>query len=54
MSALMGGVVLVAPIDLVFTSTNVLQPDIVVFTAARRHSVLLDAAIKPHLMSRLR
>ena len=40
-----GGIVLVSPIDIVFNDTNVLQPDIVVFTAARRHHVRLDEAI---------
>ena len=41
-----GGIVLVSPIDIVFNSVNVLQPDIVVFTAARRHVVELDAPIQ--------
>ncbi len=41
-----GGLVLVSPIDIVFNSTNVLQPDIVVFTAARRRVVELDAPIE--------
>jgi Uma2 family endonuclease len=41
-----GGCVLVSPIDIVFDETNVLQPDIVVFTEARRHHVLLDEAIR--------
>lgn len=41
-----GGLVLVSPIDIVFNSTNVLQPDIVVFSAARRHVVELDAPIQ--------
>jgi Uma2 family endonuclease len=40
-----GGIVLVSPIDIVFNQTNVLQPDIVVFTAARRHHVRLDEPI---------
>ncbi len=35
-----------SPIDIVFTETNVLQPDIVVFTPERRHHVELDAAIR--------
>jgi Uma2 family endonuclease len=41
-----GGIVLVSPLDIVFNETNVLQPDIVVFTAARRHHVRLDEAIR--------
>jgi Uma2 family endonuclease len=41
-----GGLVILSPIDIVFDSTNVLQPDIVVFTAARRHHVQLDAPIQ--------
>lgn len=41
-----GGIVLVAPIDIVFNQTNVLQPDIVIFGVARRHHVKLDNAIR--------
>ena len=41
-----GGLVIATPIDIVFTETNVLQPDIVVFTKERRHHVELDAAIR--------
>jgi Uma2 family endonuclease len=41
-----GGIVLASPIDIVFTEKNVLQPDIVCFTAARRHHVELDRAIR--------
>lgn len=41
-----GGIVLVSPIDIVFNQTNVLQPDIVVFTAERRHHVHLDEPIR--------
>jgi Uma2 family endonuclease len=41
-----GGLVIVSPIDIVFSAINVLQPDIVVFTAARRHLVQLDEAIR--------
>jgi Uma2 family endonuclease len=41
-----GGIVLVSPIDIVFDDENVLQPDVVVFTAARRHHVRLDEAIR--------
>ena len=40
------GLVIASPIDIVFDDTNVLQPDIVVFTAARRHHVQLDQVIK--------
>jgi Uma2 family endonuclease len=45
-AAAIGGIVLASPIDIVFTEENVLQPDIVVFTAARRHHVELDRAIR--------
>jgi len=41
-----GGLAIVSPIDIVFNETNVLQPDIVVFTAARRHHVHLDQPIQ--------
>lgn len=41
-----GGIMLFSPIDIVFTDENVLQPDIIVFTAARRHHVRLDEAIR--------
>jgi Uma2 family endonuclease len=41
-----GGLVIVSPIDIVFDDTNVLQPDIVVFTGERRHLVQLDAPIR--------
>lgn len=41
-----GGVAIASPIDIVFNDTNALQPDIVVFTAARRHMVQLDAPIQ--------
>ena len=41
-----GGLVIAAPIDIVFNDTNVLQPDVVVFSAARRHHVLLDRPIQ--------
>jgi Uma2 family endonuclease len=41
-----GGLVLVAPIDIVFDELNVLQPDIALFSAARRHHVQLDSAIR--------
>jgi Uma2 family endonuclease len=41
-----GGIVLTSPIDIVFDEENVLQPDIVVFTAARKHHVPLDEAIR--------
>jgi Uma2 family endonuclease len=45
-AAATGGIVLASPIDIVFTEENVLQPDIVCFTAARRHHVELDRAIR--------
>ena len=41
-----GALVIASPIDIVFTETNVLQPDIVVFTPDRRHHVQLDAPIR--------
>jgi Uma2 family endonuclease len=34
-----GGLVLISPIDIVFDELNALQPDLVVFTADRRHFV---------------
>lgn len=45
-AASQGGLVLVSPIDIVFSQHNVLQPDIAFFTAARRHHVSLDRAIR--------
>jgi Uma2 family endonuclease len=45
-AAATGGIVLASPIDIVFTEETVLQPDIVVFTAARRHHVELDRVIR--------
>ena len=41
-----GGLVLVSPIDIVFSELNVLQPDIAYFSASRRHLVPLDAPIR--------
>lgn len=41
-----GGVVLVSPIDIVFSEENVLQPDIAFFVESRRHHVTLDRAIR--------
>jgi len=41
-----GGLALPSPIDIVFDDVNVLEPDIVVFTAARRHHVELDRVIR--------
>lgn len=41
-----GGIVLASPIDIVFSEVTVLQPDIVFFTATRRHHVELDRAIR--------
>jgi Uma2 family endonuclease len=41
-----GGLVIVSPIDIVFTETTVLQPDIVVFTLERRRLVQLDEPIR--------
>jgi Uma2 family endonuclease len=44
--AAQGGLVLVSPIDSVLSERDVVQPDIVVFTANRRHLVRLDEAIR--------
>jgi Uma2 family endonuclease len=41
-----GGLILVSPIDIVFNETNVLQPDIVVFTHARKHLVDINRVIR--------
>ncbi len=41
-----GGFVLDSPIDVVFSEFNVLQPDVLLFTAARAHLVDLDAPIR--------
>jgi Uma2 family endonuclease len=41
-----GGLVLVSPIDVVFDDFNVVQPDILLFTAARRHLVSADQIIR--------
>ena len=40
------GLVIASPIDIVFDDINALQPDIVVFSAARRHHVHLDEPIQ--------
>jgi len=40
------GIVLMSPIDIVFTEHNVLQPDICFFQASRRQFVTLDKAIR--------
>lgn len=40
------GLTMVSPLDIVFDEYNVLQPDIVVFTAQRRHLVQLDRATR--------
>lgn len=41
-----GGFVVDSPIDVVFSETDVLQPDVLLFTAARAHLVDLDAPIR--------
>jgi Uma2 family endonuclease len=41
-----GGVVLVSPIDIVFSEYNVVQPDLVVFSPERAHYIKLDEAIR--------
>lgn len=41
-----GGLALCAPLDVVFTEYDVLQPDLLLFTAARRHLVRPRCAIR--------
>ena len=41
-----GGEVLASPIDIVFSEYDVLQPDLVYFSAARRHLVSANAPIR--------
>jgi Uma2 family endonuclease len=41
-----GGLVLAAPIDIVFDELNVLQPDIAYFSSSRRHHVQPDAVTR--------
>jgi Uma2 family endonuclease len=41
-----GGFVVVSPIDIVFSDYDVLQPDVVLFTAARANLVDLDRVIR--------
>ena len=41
-----GGIAITAPLDIVFTEFNVLQPDIVFFSAVRRHLVKLNEVIR--------
>lgn len=41
-----GGTLLFSPIDIVFSNHDVLQPDIVFFTAGRSHLIDLDRAIR--------
>ena len=41
-----GGLALCAPIDIVFSEYDVLQPDVVYFDAARRRQIDLDRAIR--------
>ena len=41
-----GGFVVDSPIDIVFSDYDVLQPDVVFFSAARRHLVDLDRVIR--------
>lgn len=43
-----GGLVLVSPIDIIFSDYDVIQPDVVFFEASRRHLVHLDAPIRHH------
>ena len=41
-----GGKAVIAPIDIVFDDLNVLQPDVVFFTAGRRHFLRRDRVIR--------
>ena len=41
-----GGLLLVSPIDIVFSQYDVVQPDLVFFQPSRRHFVQLDAPIR--------
>ena len=41
-----GGIAITAPLDIVFSEYNVLQPDVVFFSAARRHLVKLTEVIR--------
>jgi Uma2 family endonuclease len=41
-----GGLCLYAPLDIVFSDYDVLQPDIVYFSAERKHLINLNAAIR--------
>ncbi|HSL24170.1 MAG TPA: Uma2 family endonuclease [Vicinamibacterales bacterium] len=41
-----GGIAITAPLDIVFSEYNVLQPDVVFFSAARRHLVKLLEPIR--------
>lgn len=43
-----GGIAITAPLDIVFSEYNVLQPDVVFFSAARRHLVKLREVIRDH------
>jgi len=41
-----GGIAITAPLDIVLSEYDVLQPDVVFFSAARRHLVRLDEPIR--------
>lgn len=41
-----GGIAIAAPLDIVFSEFNVVQPDVVFFSAGRRHLVKLREAIR--------
>lgn len=41
-----GGLAITSPLDIVFSEYDVVQPDVVFFTAARRYLVQLDEAIR--------
>jgi Uma2 family endonuclease len=43
-----GGIAITSPLDIVFSEYNVLQPDVVFFSAVRRHLVKLREVIRDH------
>ena len=43
-----GGIAITSPLDIVFSEYNVLQPDVVFFSAGRRHLVKLREVIRGH------
>ncbi len=47
-AAARGGLMLMSPVDIIFSEHDVIQPDVVFFQASRRHLVRLDAPIRHH------